>query len=67
MERFDLDHQSFHPFLEDRSGYLLIIVPGRNLADQPAESEDRRALGFIHYEKKGWSSHYRKCLHATPY
>ncbi|CEJ61859.1 hypothetical protein PMG11_10376 [Penicillium brasilianum] len=47
MERFELDRQSFQPVLEDHSGGLSIIVPDRNLADRPAESDDRRALGFI--------------------
>jgi hypothetical protein len=47
MERFELDRQSFQPVLEDHSGGLSIIVPDRNLADRPAESDYRRALGFI--------------------
>lgn len=52
MERFNLDHQSFQPFLEDYSDHLSIIVPDQNLADQLGERENRRALGFIQYEKK---------------
>jgi hypothetical protein len=52
MERFNLDRQGFQPFLEDRSGHLSIIVPDQALADRPAESEDRRALGFIQYGKR---------------
>ncbi|CEJ62599.1 hypothetical protein PMG11_11096 [Penicillium brasilianum] len=51
MEKFELDRQSFQPVLEDHSGGLSIIVPDRNLADRPAEREDRRALGFIQYGK----------------
>jgi hypothetical protein len=39
MERFELDRQSFQPFLEGHSGYLSIIVPDLDLADQAAESE----------------------------
>jgi hypothetical protein len=38
--------------LEDYSDHLSIIVPDQTLADQPAERENRRALGFIQYEKK---------------
>lgn len=52
IERFNLDRQSFQPFLEDYSDHLSIIVPDQTLADQPAERENRRALGFIQYEKK---------------
>jgi hypothetical protein len=52
MERFNLDRQSFQPFLEDHGDHLSIVVPDQNLADQPAERENRRALGFIQYEKK---------------
>ncbi|OKP07003.1 hypothetical protein PENSUB_6120 [Penicillium subrubescens] len=32
--------------------HLSIIVPDQSLADQPAERENRRALGFIQCEKK---------------
>ncbi|CEJ62517.1 hypothetical protein PMG11_11014 [Penicillium brasilianum] len=52
IERFNLDRQSFQPLLEDYSDHLSIIVPHQTLADQPAERENRRALGFIQYEKK---------------
>ncbi len=52
IEKLDLDRQSFQPFSEDHGDHLSIIAPDQNLADQPAESESRRALGFIQYEKK---------------
>jgi hypothetical protein len=38
--------------LEDHGDNLSIVVFDQNLADQPAERENRRALGFIQYEKK---------------
>jgi hypothetical protein len=38
--------------LEDHGGLLSIVVPEPRLADQPGERENRRALGFIQYEKK---------------
>jgi hypothetical protein len=47
IERFDLDRQSFQPFLEDHGDRLSIVVP-----DQPGDRENRRALGFIQYEKE---------------
>ncbi|KAJ5364961.1 uncharacterized protein N7496_010674 [Penicillium cataractarum] len=47
IERFTLDRQSFQPFLEDHDDHLSFVVPDPNLADQPAERENRRALGFI--------------------
>jgi hypothetical protein len=52
IERFNLDRQSFQLFLEDLGGHLSIVVPVQNRADQPGECENRRALGFIHYERK---------------
>jgi hypothetical protein len=52
IERFNLDRQSFQPFLEDHGDHLSIVVTDQNLADQPAERENQRALGFIQYEKK---------------
>ncbi|KAJ5981974.1 hypothetical protein N7451_012074 [Penicillium sp. IBT 35674x] len=51
IERFNLDRQSFQPFLKDYSDHLSIFVPDQNLADQPGERENRGALGFIRYEK----------------
>ncbi|KAJ5358336.1 uncharacterized protein N7496_010749 [Penicillium cataractarum] len=47
IERFDLDRQSFQPFLEDHSEHLSVVVP-----DQPGDRKNRRALGFIQYEKE---------------
>jgi hypothetical protein len=37
---------------EDHGGLLSILVPEPHLADQPGERENRRALGFIRYDKK---------------
>jgi hypothetical protein len=65
MERFNLDRQSFQPFVEDYSDHLSIIVPDQNFADQPAEHENRRALGFIQYEKRPVES--RSQMHACNY
>ena len=52
MERFVLDRQRFQPFLENHSVHLSTIVPDQRLANRPADSERRRALGFIQYEKE---------------
>jgi hypothetical protein len=66
LEKFELDRQSFQPVLEDHSSGLSIIVPDRNLADRPAESEDRRALGFIQYGKGLVESPSRMLACASP-
>lgn len=44
MERFNFDGQDFQPFSETQ-WYLLVIVPGEGLTDQPAEARVTR-LGF---------------------
>jgi hypothetical protein len=46
-ERPDPDRPSFQPFLGDHDDHLSIVVP-----DQPGDRENRRALGFIQYEKE---------------
>jgi hypothetical protein len=43
---------SFLPFFDDHSDLLSIVVPDQRLANRLAESEGRRALGFIQYAKK---------------
>ena len=52
IERFNVDRQSFLPFLEDHGDLLSIVVPEPHLADKPWERENRRALGLIRYNKK---------------
>lgn len=46
LERFQLDRLAFRPYFQDASDHYSVMVP------DPGDTDGRRSLGFIKYDKK---------------